>query len=252
MNENSINEKVMHAKNNDDLFTELVNDEKKFILASAYQVTGTYVNESDDVYEIALLAFYEAVNTFDETKGQFYSFAQLVIRRRLIDYLKSENKFKEAVSVSFEALSGDVDEYSDEKQIAHSIKRKEFQIANEVETENKRREDIKDEIERMQLVLKTYGFSFYDLTSNSPKAEKTKLACGRIVVSLLEDEELFNYMSINKTLPIKQLCEKTDIPRKIVERHRKYIIAASEIMKGDYPQLKEYMSYIRKMIWENS
>jgi len=36
------------------------------------------------------------------------------------------------------------------------------------------------------------------------------------------------------------------VPRKIIERHRKYIIAATEIVGGDYPHLSQYMSFIKR------
>jgi len=47
-------------------------------------------------------------------------------------------------------------------------------------------------------------------------------------------------------LPIKDIesCEK--LPRKILERHRKYIIAGAEILKGDYPILSGYLKFVRE------
>ena len=45
---------------------------------------------------------------------------------------------------------------------------------------------------------------------------------------------------------MKELEKLSRIPRKILDRHRKYLIAAVEILHGEYPLLAEYMSYIRK------
>ena len=36
--------------------------------------------------------------------------------------------------------------------------------------------------------------------------------------------------------------------RKILDRHRRYIIAAAEILSGEYPVLAEYLGYIRKAL----
>ena len=46
---------------------------------------------------------------------------------------------------------------------------------------------------------------------------------------------------------IKKIIENTLLPRKILERHRNYIIAAVEILSGEYPLLAEYLSFIRKV-----
>ena len=45
-----------------------------------------------------------------------------------------------------------------------------------------------------------------------------------------------------------ELAKKAGVHKKILERHRKYIIAAAEILNGEYPLLAEYMNYIRKAL----
>jgi RNA polymerase sigma factor len=40
--------------------------------------------------------------------------------------------------------------------------------------------------------------------------------------------------------------KNSQVPRKILERHRKYIVAAIEILSGEYPYLAEYLRYIRE------
>ena len=107
---------------------------------------------------------------------------------------------------------------------------------------------IRDEIEAVQQLLGRYGFSFFDLTECSPKAEKTKTVCAKAVVALLKNPELFRKMQEGRSLPMKELLKLTGLPKKVVERHRRYIIAAAEIMNGEYPLLKEYMEYIREAL----
>ena len=63
---------------------------------------------------------------------------------------------------------------------------------------------------------------------------------------VIEDRKLYDEMRDRRELPIKSITENTGIPRKTVERHRRYIIAAAEILSGDYPCLSEYMGYIRE------
>jgi len=100
----------------------------------------------------------------------------------------------------------------------------------------------------VQKLLSRYGFSFFDLTDCSPKAGKTKTACAQAVAYLLQDENLIRKMQETCMLPIKEILQHTKISRKILERYRKYIIAATEILNGEYPLLAEYMNYIRKAL----
>ena len=102
------------------------------------------------------------------------------------------------------------------------------------------------EIESLGNVLAVYGFSFFDLADASPKASKTKEACRDAVLFLLSSPVLFREMKASGMLPIKIIGNNIDLPRKILERHRKYIIAAAEILNGDYPCLSEYLGYIKR------
>ena len=104
------------------------------------------------------------------------------------------------------------------------------------------------EIAEMQAILAQYGISFFDLADASPKAEKTKQACCKAVVALLKNEELLIKMRKNKALPMKELEAASGVARKILDRHRRYIIAAAEILSGEYPVLAEYLGYIRKAL----
>ena len=40
---------------------------------------------------------------------------------------------------------------------------------------------------------------------------------------------------------IRELCDKSGLSRKLIDRHRRYIIAVAEILKGDYPLLGDYI-----------
>ena len=71
------------AKADEKQLETLIKDHKNFILANAYKMTGHYVTENDDEWSVGLIAFHEAVRTFDEGKGDFHAFAALVIKRRI-------------------------------------------------------------------------------------------------------------------------------------------------------------------------
>ena len=230
-----IDEIVIKAQKDKDLYEKLIIENEFFIIRTTSKTTNKYINKSDDEWSIALNAFNEAVNSYNMDKGSFYSFAELVIKRRIIDYLRKESKRSSEILVdSYEFQGNDEEENT-------TIKK---EVITKMSHSNN--DDIKLEIEAVTEQLKTYGFSFYDLIDVSPKAEKTKAACKKVVVYILKNEILHKELIENKKLPIKIIEKNLKVPRKILERHRKYIIAAVVIISGDYPNLAEYMSFIRE------
>lgn len=107
---------------------------------------------------------------------------------------------------------------------------------------------IKNEIEKVQALLEPYGFSFFEVVACSPKGAKAKGAVADSVAVLVENPAFFSMMRSNLELPMKELVKYSGAPRKIIEKHRKYIIAAAEILNGEFPELGEYFSYISKVI----
>ena len=220
-------------------------ENKKFILSTAYGSVGHYVTESDDEWSIALLAFNDSIDRFDPEKGEFESFAALVIRRRIYDYLRSEKRFSNEISLEPEAMDADDGrDFSDADPLVTEVRQKTVQQS--VSREDAR--DIKDEIEATGEILKKYGFTFMDLAEASPKARKTKESCAKVVVAMLEQEELKVKLRTQCTLPIKDIMSKVNVSRKLLERHRRYIIAAVEILDGDFPLLADYMDSVRKVM----
>ena len=215
---------ALAAKTDEQALNNLIETQKSWILRVCSDVTHRYITDSDDEWSTALLAFHEAVQSYDESKGTFLAFASVVIRRRLLDDIRSQWRHKGEIHV----LPGELEEEPDRS----------------IDTAQAARE----EIAAAQAILKPYGFSFFDLAESSPKAEKTKAACCSAVIALLKDGELLDKMRKNKALPMKELEKASGVARKILDRHRRYIIAAAEILSGEYPVLAEYLGYIRKAL----
>jgi RNA polymerase sigma factor len=222
------------AKTDEEALSCLVKKNRKFLLASAFGTCGRYIGVSDDEYSVALAAFIEAVRAYDGAKGNFRSFASAVIRRRLIDYQRAEKKYANETAVANEVLDGQIEE--DCGAFENEVRLRLAQTSlNSEETK------LKAEIEDIQQTLRRYGFSFYDLTRCSPKAGKTRKICAAMVRYLCSEPELIAKMRKTGSLPVQAVCENTKAHRKTAERHRKYIIAAVEIISGDYPYLKEWL-----------
>lgn len=244
-----LSERVLAAQADEAVLTELIRDHRKFILANAYRTVGHFVTESDDEWSVALIAFHEAVKSFDAEKGDFHTFAALVIKRRMIDHLKAEGKHAAEITVAPEIMDGDVDDETGDTAMALTVRSKEAELSAEHGMEDiPGGNPVKDEIEAVQEILRGYGFSFYDLIECSPKADKTRMSCAKAVAVLLSDHTLVERMRSTKALPMKELAKRSRVQKKVLERHRRYIIAAAEILNGEYPLLAEYMNYIREAL----
>jgi RNA polymerase sigma factor len=215
-----------------------IEQHETYIIKCASKAARRYLTKSDDEWAMAQLAFAEAVRSYDLEKGSFYSFAELVIRRKLIDYYRAESKYNMEQAVDpaiFSAEPGDDDEDD------YSVRRA---VANQAQGDEG--ESLKLEIEAANALFKEYGFSFFELADCSPKSRKTRQSCALAVNYLLSNPLLVNELRGSKKLLINLIEKNCGIPRKILERHRKYIIAATEILCGDYPYLAEYLKFIRK------
>lgn len=228
---------VVEAARDDAILEILIKKNEPFILKCAAAATNRYISKNDDEWSIALLSFTKAVQLYHMDKGSFLSFADLLMKRGLIDYHRSQNKYNSEISVSPDVFDTDLDE-NDENIALHIV------VAEKIS--QKKDETLKEEILSANEMLSEYGFTFYDLVNCSPKAAKTKSACGKAVQYLLDNPLLMKEIQHSKQLPIKIIEKNCKVPRKLLERHRKYIIAAAEILAGEYPSLAHYMRFVRE------
>ena len=229
-------QKIQNAARDPEALARLVEEYRPFILREASVATRRYLTDSDDEWSVALGAFSQAVEQYAPEKGGFPAFARLMIRRRLVDYYRSQKKFQAEIPASHafdgpepgedpDALTGEVAERLSEQPAENPLP---------------------EEIREVSAILIGYGFSFMDLAEVSPKAEKTRRACGKAVRYLLVNPALLHEMRRSRTLPIKILEKNAEVPRKILERHRKYIIAAAEILAGNFPGLAAYLHFVKE------
>jgi len=202
---------------------EFIADQEHFILRSAARASGRFISKSDDEWAIALEGFLKAVQKYDKDRGGFFSFAEMVIHNALVDQFRVDQKHQ---------MEGLTDTMQESNPVAQ------------------RKEDTQRgillEIKELNETLAGYGITFIDLADASPKAAKTKRACAQAIRGLLLQDDWRHEMQSTKLLPIARIQQITHIPRKILERHRKYIIAVTEILDGDYLYLAEYVKHIKE------
>ncbi len=235
---NPMDDRVMEAQRDETAMNLLVAESKGFILRCASKVCKRFVTDSDDEYEVALLAFWEAAKQYNQGSGSFSSFAALVIRRRLMDFFDSQSRRKREIAAGH-SMTWD----EDERQAGGVIAEVQRVV---IQNSGDDTDVVKEEIAAISGVLRDYGFSFFDVAEASPKAGKTKKCCARAVNWMLALLDRLIQMRKTRSLPVTAISAALDIARKILERHRRYIITATEILDGDYPHLAEYLDYIRK------
>lgn len=232
---------VTQAQHDPTIYEKIITQNEFYILKCASRTCHRYITKSDDEWSISLLAFSEAIDNYDLHKGSFLSFAELIIKRRLIDYMKSQGKYQTEVSVDPTVFDTEPEEDAEDVSIRMAV-------AEQVSKQNG--SDIKLEIDAANQAFARYGFQFFDLAECSPRAAKTKKACAKAINYLIKNPLIIREIQSSGQLPIKVIEKNADVPRKILERHRKYIIAAIEILSGGYPYLAEYLRYIREEMKE--
>ncbi|WHY87863.1 RNA polymerase sigma factor SigI [Neobacillus novalis] len=214
------------------LLNELIDAYKPFIAKTVSSVCKRYIYETDDEFSIGLIAFNEAIEKYSPERGSsLLSFSEIIIKRRVIDYIRKQTKNQ--------YISIDLTDASSEEESAGTV------IVNELSLDDyhkKRDEQLrKDEIHHFQALLTTFDLSFSDLVENSPKhadARKNAIIAAKMLV---EDQELKKLLLEKKRLPIKQLEKMVNVSRKTIERNRKYIIAIALILSSDYVYMKDYI-----------
>jgi RNA polymerase sigma factor len=178
---------------------------------------------------IALMAFVEAINSYDSEKGNFLSFSRNVIRRRVIDYFRKEKKHESDIYIN--------DYMKDEEEEIDLTVDKSIEVYSKEELAEYRRY----ELEQLKKELEEWEISFFELVNLSPKHDKTKRLYSEIISFLLSRQDMIKQIMEKKFIPLAELEKNLKIPRKKMERGRKYIIAVLIISTGDYEFIKDYV-----------
>ena len=202
---------------------ELVERHRHFILGAAAACCKRRITWHDDAASIALIAFNEAVDTYKDDRGvPFLAFARLVIRSRIADHYRKEARAA-AESLEQVAATGG---------LAAEVVWGRF---TEEEIVRERRE----EIERYRKLLQEFGLTFKDLVAAAPKHRDARANFLRVGRVLAENQEWFRQLVEKKRVPLAELSIATGVPRKTLERGRRYILAVSLIF--GYPEEFTYL-----------
>ena len=232
MQEKVLKDTLMSSQNGDTLAREeLIRAHKAFIARVSSKICSRYLTwDNDDELSIALLAFNEAIDTFDPDGGaSFYSFVQMVIRRRLVDYFRKEGKHQH---LSLSPLNPDEEELS----------RYDLDASQDLFQENENQNIFAEVVENYVRVLGAYKVTLDDLVKVSPKHKDSKQILVRAALALSNNPQLMEHLKTHKLLPIKELELLTGLKRKALEKGRKYLIALVLILsEPEFYPLKTFM-----------
>ena len=234
----AINQLAILASSDEGKREELIRSQEQTILRTISSACHRFVNKSDDEFSIALCAFSKAVDVYSQEKGDFLPFAQMLIKRELIDYYRSQKNSLREISVAPHVLEGGGEPEEDTEGVYLAVVRSSREQSDH---------SLREEILSANEMLRDYGFRFFDLTECSPQQEKTRRDCAEAIRIVLTDSGLFSALEKTRKLPIKALAEASGVSRKTLDRYRKYIIMAVLILDGDYPQLAEYLKFVKEV-----
>ncbi len=188
----------------------------------------------DDEISIAMIAFHEAICGYSRSRGSFLKYAAMLIRSRLIDYVRKEQKHSRVISL--DAPSGE-----DEISLGETLADK-----KDPNGETEIREATRSEIQELTRQMNAFGVSLSDVAENSPRQQRTLEACQKTLQYAKEHPELLEELLKTKKLPIARLVSGSGVDRKTIERHRKYLVALLLIYTNGYEIIRGHLKQIMK------
>ena len=229
---------ILQAKAGDEAArNELIRAYTPFVLKVASRVCGRYLHAGqDEEISIGLLAFNEAIDRFDASRGtHFIAFAETVIKRRLIDHFRKQSAARVAVPFS---------DLETEDEEGHPLNQADVQAALDRHALAVEAWERRQEILRLEQELAQFGIRFRDLVEHCPKHKDARERAIEVARRLATVPAYREALLKNRTLPLRELAADplVQASRKTLERQRKYIVAVALILMGDYAYLREYIA----------
>lgn len=228
--DSAINRIVLDIQNGDKKSREiLINYYKPFIIKCVSVTLGKFCDvENSEEYSVGLIAFDEAIDKFNEDKyGKFLNFAKLVIKRRVIDYLRYNNKINSKLVFT---LSDESSDHFDNGYLSLNP----YEQFREVE--------YREEMHQFEKVLNDFNIAIEELVEIVPKHTDAVESCINIAKILADNNELFNHLVITQRLPLSDLAKLSKVSKRTLQRNEHYIIAVSLIFRYNFELFRSYVN----------
>ncbi|MFC7687120.1 RNA polymerase sigma-I factor [Ureibacillus sp. GCM10028918] len=228
----NMNELATLAKAGDEeVMNDLLFASTSFLKKTASFVCKRPIDKHDEEFTVALEGIHEAVFAFNSKENaSFQTFAHLIIKRRLIDYIRKENSRNKRLIL--------LEPNNEESSEQHYMYDKQSIYTYTVDQLAKAR---KEELLGYNKLLSEYNLSFEELANATPKHADTRKTALQIAQIISESAELYKFLIDNKRLPLKELESLVEVSRKTLERQRKYIIAIVLLLNSDFALIKEFV-----------
>lgn len=176
----------------------------------------------DEELSIALIALDTAVDAYlPDKNAKFTTFASLVIRRRLTDYLRNRSRRAQRELP--------VDELPEWKSPEPS--------------EDMLRMERAWELEEFQRQISRYNISFKELAKESPRHQQVRSRLLRAIATICRDQKLLQTILDRGRLPLEQMSELTGETKKALSKRRRYLLAALLVhaRRADFPFIATYL-----------
>lgn len=225
---NSIRPIFVKIKNGDASIKEkFIVDYKPYIMKTVSRLLGKFIDESSEEYSIGLLAFNEAIDFYDVNKNSnFFKYAELVIKHRLIDFIRINKRHSNDVPFSY----FEEEESFEERYLIYDSLSQYEKI------------EVKEEIFLFEQQLKEFKISLEELVEYSPRHEDSRILCINIARIITQNDSLYSKMISKKMLPLSDLMKYVNVHKRTIERNRKYIIAVTLILKSNHEEMKGFFS----------
>ena len=213
-----INQRIM-AVSADDLIqkNEIIEAYIPFIIGKVSATTNRYIEkENDEEFLIGLEAFSEAMDRYDMEKGNFLGYAERVIRSRVTDWMRKQKRQTDQV------------DYTDTLEVADGHIFEEAYI-------------LKEEIFECKNKLVTFGVSFDDLVDEAPKHLKTRKKVTDLSRAAAKEEAVVEQLYKTRKLPMALMIAVLHTSKKVLKRHRNFIVTVIVIIHEDYRLISQYL-----------
>lgn len=218
-------------KGNRQLQNDLLTSYQPFIAKAVSEVCKRYIEpKKDDEFSIGMIAFNEAIFKYVPDRGSsFLSFANLVVKRKVIDYIRQIKKTPDTMSFN---------EPFGEEQMENPL---EVAAVREQWRKDKNVSLLREELNDYNVKLNSFKITISDLIQAAPKHRDARESAVQNARILYEDPVLHAYVCKKKRLPIQALSKKVAVSKKTLERNRKFILAVFIVLNENYLYLQEYL-----------
>lgn len=179
---------------------EFIKDNTPFILSTICRTTKKYENSNESEYlTIGMLAFCNAIETYEAYKGGFYTYAAKVITNKVIDELRKENKWR----VRNVELSEDIPSEADyEGELFLTL-----------------------EMSRYVTLLEAYGLSIDKLAKSTPKHKDSRRHLIDLALRINGDPLITTQLIESKKMDTKRIVQNFNVSRKLLYLNKNYLIS---------------------------